>query len=375
MEMNKPPILYKEEKIPCKKININDLKTKEQYKLNEYNLIIGLLEEKIIFICEQKENNFQTSKNYDSLTKEIPNFKSCQNIKSIYTLLNSLFSYNKYEIKTEGKNQIKIIIKLKDMLGNDELHDIILYQIELDAKTKLKLMDERIKSLEKKVEDLTKENNEIKEKVNILFNFYNENKMLKDKTNKLKNNFNNTNNQLNVGINYSNIIKNNNEIDFILKEIEKGIGPIKINNIKLIYRATRDGGLVSEFHSKCDNIKNTLMIVQTSEGYKFGGFTSTGWKSENGEDIYDEKAFCFSINLNKIYNIISPKYALHIQSSGGRPSFGSSNYIFLLQDEFLKSKKNYVQKMIDYKGETKNYEINGGNTHFKVSELEVFQIS
>jgi len=284
MEMTKPPIVNKEEKVPFKKININDLKTKEQYKINEYTLTIGLLEEKIIFICNQKENSFQTSKSYDSITKEIPNFKSCKNIQSIYTLLKSLFSYNKYEIKTEGENMIKIIIKLKDMLGNDELHEIILFHIELDSKNKMKLMDERINSLEKKVEDLSKENNEIKEKVNILFNFYNENKMLKDETDKLKNIINNTNNQFNMA-EYSKIIKNNNEIDFILEEIEKGIGSVNNNQIKLIYRATRDGGSVNEFHSKCDNIKNTLMIVQASKGYKFGGFTSTGWKNEKGKDI------------------------------------------------------------------------------------------
>jgi len=385
MEMTKPPTLHKEEKNPFKKININDLKTKEQYKFDKYNLTVGLLGEKIIFICNQKESSFQTSKSYDSLTKEIPNFKSCQNITSIYTLLKSLFSYNKYEIKNDGENIIKIIIKLKDMLGNDEMHDIILYHIELDAKTKMKLMDERIKSLEKKVEDLTKENNEIKEKVNTLFNFYNENKMLREEKDKLKDTINiktnktkksNKNNPLNVeGINNSKIIKNKNEIDFILKEVEKGIGSINFNNIKLIYRATRDGGLVRDFHYKCDNIKNTLMIVQTSEGYKFGGFTSTGWNNEKGKDIYDKKAFCFSINLNKIYNIVNPKYALHIQSYESRPSFGSNSYTFLLENEFLKSKDNYVQKMLDYKGEAKNYEINGGNENFKVSELEVFQIS
>ena len=90
------------------------------------------------------------------------------------------------------------------------------------------------------------------------------------------------------------------------------------------------------------------MIVQASKGYKFGGFTSTGWKNEKGKDIYDEKAFCFSINLNRIYNIISPQYALHIQSNDGRPSFGSSSYTFLLQNEFLKSDKNYVQKIVNY---------------------------
>ena len=33
------------------------------------------------------------------------------------------------------------------------------------------------------------------------------------------------------------------------------------------------------------------MIVQTKEGYKFGGFTSTGWNKEKGANIYDKYAF------------------------------------------------------------------------------------
>ena len=117
------------------------------------------------------------------------------------------------------------------------------------------------------------------------------------------------------------------------------------------------------------------MIILTTSGHKFGGFTSTGWNSERGKDIYDQKAFCFSINLNKIYNIKKPEYALHIQSLDGRPSFGSNKYVFILQNKFLTSDNNYVEKMTDYKGETEYFEINGKNKNFKVNELEVYQIS
>ena len=58
---------------------------------------------------------------------------------------------------------------------------------------------------------------------------------------------------------------------FILDEIQRKIG--SINNIKLIYNATIHGDSINELHKKCDNKSNTLMIVQTSKGFKFGGFT------------------------------------------------------------------------------------------------------
>ena len=223
-------------------------------------------------------------------------------------------------------------------------------------------MDERIKILEKKVEEM----DELKKNINILFN---ENKLLKEEINKIKS----TIDELIIIPEYdSKIINKKEKINFILKEIEKAIG--SFNNIKLIYRATRDADSIKMFHSKCDNIRNTLMIVETTTGYTFGGFTSVGWNNNRGKDIYDNKAFCFSLNLKKIYNIINPNYALHIQSDDSRPSFGSNYYVFILGDQFLNAQKSYTQKITDYKGESQACEINGGNEYFKVKELEVFQI-
>ena len=71
-------------------------------------------------------------------------------------------------------------MKTKDILGNDELHDIILPKIELDNKNKIRIMGEKIKELTKKVEELTKDNKEIKEKLNLLFELYNKNKSQKE---------------------------------------------------------------------------------------------------------------------------------------------------------------------------------------------------
>ena len=127
------------------------------------------------------------------------------------------------------------------------------------------------------------------------------------------------------------------------------------------------------FHSYCDYVPNTFIIINTSDNYKFGGFTTSGWTNENG-NIYDEKAFCFSINLRKIYNIVNPKHAMHIQSNDGRPSFGSLKYVFLLQKDFSKGPFNYVEEMIDYEGESSKFEINGEKRDFKVNELEVFKV-
>ena len=157
-----------------------------------------------------------------------------------------------------------------------------------------------------------------------------------------------------------------------MKEIERN--NTKITKINLLYKATEDGDTITHFHSKCDNKRNTLMIIKTTTQYIFGGFTKVGWKNVKGEDIYDDNAFCFSINLKKIYTIKEPKYALHCQSFNGRPSFGSNSYVFLLENHFLSKKSNATQKIVDFNGEKKEREINGEKEYFQVEKLEVFQI-
>lgn len=40
---------------------------------------------------------------------------------------------------------------------------------------------------------------------------------------------------------------------------------------QLLYRATRDGFASSAFHSKCDNQGQTICIIKSSNGNRFGG--------------------------------------------------------------------------------------------------------
>ncbi len=45
----------------------------------------------------------------------------------------------------------------------------------------------------------------------------------------------------------------------------------------LLYRATRDGFRAKDFHRKCDNFENTLVVIKSTEGNVFGGFASMAW--------------------------------------------------------------------------------------------------
>ena len=270
------------------------------------------------------------------------------------------------DIKKVDNNTLSLIIKIINMFGTEEKYMLTLNKKELDDKMRIDLMNEKIKNLENIIKEINQEKDEMKTNIN---NLTNENKLIKSELNDLKMIINSI---INIGFK-SAIINNKNEINFILDEIEKKQSK-QIKNINLIYNATEDGDKIDIFHSKCDDKNNTLMIIKTKEDYIFGGFTKSGWKNVKGEDISDDKAFCFSYNLKKIYNIKKPKHALHCQSRDSRPSFGCDSYSFLIQNDFL-SNNSTADKMTDYIGEEKEIEINGGNPYFQIIQMEVFQIS
>ena len=71
-------------------------------------------------------------------------------------------------------------------------------------------------------------------------------------------------------------------------------------NLELLYRKTRDGSEPQNFHDKCDNKENTMILIETTKGYKFGGYTELDWNGNNKEKE-DKQTFLFSLNNKKKY--------------------------------------------------------------------------
>ncbi len=61
----------------------------------------------------------------------------------------------------------------------------------------------------------------------------------------------------------------------------------------LVYRASRDGFGRQNFHSKCDGIPNSLLVVKSENGFVFGGFTEKGFTYETRVD--DSGLILFSL--------------------------------------------------------------------------------
>jgi len=74
----------------------------------------------------------------------------------------------------------------------------------------------------------------------------------------------------------------------------------------LIYRATQDGFEADNFHSKCDDKPNTLVIVKSENGNVFGGYTEQSWSHCEQGVKEDLNAFVFSF-INSKYTPLKMK--------------------------------------------------------------------
>jgi len=55
----------------------------------------------------------------------------------------------------------------------------------------------------------------------------------------------------------------------------------EVLNLKLLYRATRDGFTGAAFHSKCDGKAETISVVKSQNGKKiFGGYLDKKWETK-----------------------------------------------------------------------------------------------
>jgi hypothetical protein len=101
-----------------------------------------------------------------------------------------------------------------------------------------------------------------------------------------------------------------------LKELFELCGFPENTDLKLLYRATQDGFSAVDFHEKCDEHANVLLIVKSIESNVFGGFTEVGWDSSFISGYkYDLNALLFSFK-NKYNQPVCmkceiPEYAIY----------------------------------------------------------------
>ena len=146
----------------------------------------------------------------------------------------------------------------------------------------------------------------------------------------------------------------------------------------LIYRASQDVFEASSFHAKCDNKPNTLIIIKSTNGNVFGGYTEQTW-NQTGKYKADPNSFIFSL-INKknkpIKMKLSRSYGIFCHSNYG-PTFGGGHDLSIA-DKSNANLDSYSFLGISYIHEDFNEGSNeaqsflAGSIQFKVLEIEVY---
>ena len=163
------------------------------------------------------------------------------------------------------------------------------------------------------------------------------------------------------------IIHRYSEIDEVISKIQDKL--LKGAKFNLIYRAFTDGDKATNFHEKCDDHQMTLVLIETQEGVRFGGFTTKTWNGKNIKKI-DNDAFVFSIETGKCYDVKNNEPAIGCYPKFGPVFFGCQIRIY---DDFLTKGGTTCLKGLNYNTQ-KDYELNNGVRSYIVKEMEVYDI-
>ena len=351
--------------IPKSIKNIKKFDTKIQNE--DYELKVGESLNTIIFSINKKGNElliYENEYSFDDLLKINENLKCFNPVNILYNSFEELFKNNKIIIEKDENNfdvihlgiliynflgkdiKCQLDLKLKEIKGQVDNKKLMIEIFEL--KKTIAKKDEEIKALNEKFDKLNK-------KMEIL-----ENKM---------NSF-----ELSINIlsqsGQSEIIKGKNNIDLILNRLIKDFPNI---SFELIYNPSNKNETTEDFHKICDGKENVLVLIKTTDNIKFGGFTSVGFNSTS-KYTKDDKAFIFSLDKNKIYNIKKGSNAIYCYETHG-PSFtGTSSFNINIYKNIFKTQQNTSTAKDNCYEINNDFELNNGNEYFYVKNLEIYQV-
>ena len=357
--------------------NTNKTKSKELFLIIKLNI---LMKEEILLLPLEKRNDinqkYLTSNNNIEIETSLENEEDIQDevedLSSNYTKLKSKyneiiknhdkeisqFNIEIQELKEQNndlKQKITILLEQVNQLNNLITKNNNNYKYPLSS---MQNLIERIEILEELKEESTTSSKKASDGINMQLN----NILIQEKLNIKK---------LRKCFKSSSILTKDTDFNFLLNKLSK----FNPTSYKIIYKSSIDGDNIKNFHSNCDGEENIIIIIETVKGLKFGGFTSVGFDS-SGYELRDDNAFLFSIDKQKIYDIIPGNNAIYCNRKFG-PIFcaepDSSAYSIFIPDNYLKTKSTTTKVCYCYKME-ENFELNNGKKEFFVKEMEVFRV-
>ena len=325
--------------------NTKTFKLNSNITKNEYRITFENQTEKLYLFAIQSETipekKYETEITLEEI-KENKFFSMCEDFNSFMNQINWFIDQKKCEVIENDQN-----LTLKIFLPINTIKEIV-----FTMKLKIKNTEENVQELFKQIQYLKNEDQRNKRLIKLLF----------EKINILEKKINNNNNN-----NKKEKIEGLNSKES--KEICKWIDNINYKNIKLelIFSKIKHKGNAKKFHKLCDHIKGTIIIYETENNNKFGGFTSMSWNDYSGEKK-DKNSFLFNLNtFKKFEQKISGNGAIYCSKSG--PIFGNSNVFDIgienesLENGFIRV-NNYINNISDLNSEEK----------FKIKDIKVYKI-
>lgn len=326
---------------------------------NSYKIDIKFDKEKklitIAYNITSTINNFYYEKSleFDEFIHINKIFRIFEDINEIYNFLDENLKEDKISIeKDKNYEYINIIFNVFNLKGNVE-------KIKIQLNKKEYAQDIKFKKIMNHINDLIKENNNLKSKL----------EQAQNELNFLRNIIYHKMDSL--------IIENKEEQLFLENRLKKiNIFSNKILLSRLLFRSSIHGDNAQTFHRLCDYKNNLLFLIKTTKNLRFGGFT-TNMITPICDCIKDDEAFCFSLSLKKIYNKIKKfHHSLYLHTN---EIITFLMDIFKVYDNFFKAysictDSRDIGKYVYFDNQEKPFEINGGEKNFLIKELEVFEI-
>ena len=328
-------------------------------------------------------NKIQKKKNSEECVKNLDNMCECYeelfNVVGLNQKIEDLYKQNNaLEIENNKLKSDINDLKNRNNVFREQINDSLKIGIKELEQAKYK-----IKDLEGQKKDLINENNILKSNIDQLKNELEQEKLKSQKINEqlmaenttLKNSLNALSEKnkkyasienLNLDAIKGDIIKSKEELELLSKKLCYKCDRICFN---LVFKATIDSDQAEAFHYKCDPLEKSLILIESTKGARFGGFTSCSWGGDK-EEKYDDSAFVFSLDKLKIYDILPGEKAIACYPKFGPVFLGCQIKIY---DNFFTKGGSTYFKGINYDTD-ENYELSGGEQKYGVKELEVYEI-
>ena len=157
------------------------------------------------------------------------------------------------------------------------------------------------------------------------------------------------------------------EIDDVVSRIQD----ILLKGVKfhLVYKAFDLDDKAQTFHEKCDELDMSLVLIETDNDARFGGFTTKSWKG-NCVKKKDNNAFVFNLETRKIFEIIENEPAI-----GGYPKFGPVFFgcQIRIYDNFFTKGGSTCHRGLNY-NTNEDFELTNGEQKYLVKDIEVYRL-